>query len=138
MFADEPIGGPAEGEGKAEQVVAQPASRRVENICEHYVHGVLSSDWAGAQHGEAELHGENKVRGEQEESVVDGVWGGGELVGDGCEAAAYEGGGGGGVGGASEEGEEVSGRAAGQGISHGCFGNVWMGFVQMNTWDWIL
>lgn len=117
MFSDEPIWGPTERKRVAEEIVAQPPSRSVQDVGEHDVHRVLGSDWAGAEHREAELHCEHQVRREQKVGVVDCVRGVGELVGYGGESAAYEGGGGGGVGGATEEGEEVCGWAA-QGVSH--------------------
>ena len=62
VAADEAVGGAAEGECKAEQVVGETAGGGVEDVGEHDVHGVFGSDGAGAEHGEAELHGEDKIR----------------------------------------------------------------------------
>ena len=61
VAAYETVGGGTEGEGEAEEVVGEAAGGSVKDVGEHYVHGVLGADGAGAQHGEAELHGEDKV-----------------------------------------------------------------------------
>ena len=97
MAADEGVGGAAEGKGEAEEVVKEAAGGSVEDVGEHDVHGVFSTDGAGAEHGEAELHREDEVGGEEEVDGVDGEFGVGE-VGGGCrELIADEGGCGAGV-----------------------------------------
>ena len=73
MLADKAVGGGAEGEGKAEEIVKEAAGGGVENIGQHNVHGVLGADGAGAEHREAELHRKDKVRGEEEVRCVDGI-----------------------------------------------------------------
>ena len=117
VFSDEAVGGAAEGEGVAEEVVAEAAGRGVEDVGEHDVHGVLGADGAGAEHGEAELHGEDEVGGEEEVGGVDGEAGVEEAVVDGFELAADVLGGGGGVGRVgAEERRQLIGEAA-----HGFF-----------------
>ena len=97
VFANEAVGGGAEGEGEAEEVVEEAAGGGVEDVGEHDVHGVLGADGAGAEHGEAELHREDEVGGEEEVSVVDREGRVDELVVHGGEPVADEGGGGGSV-----------------------------------------
>lgn len=101
MFSDEAVGRRAEGEGEAEEVVEETSGGGVDDVREHNVHRVLGSDGAGAEHGEAELHREDEVRGEEEVSVVYRVRRVGEFAGDRFESPADEfcrGGCGGGVG----------------------------------------
>nr|GMD67820.1 hypothetical protein CR513_44452 [Ipomoea batatas] len=61
VVADEAVGvaAGAEGEGEAEEVVEEATGGGVEDVGEHDVHSVLGADGAGAEHGEAELHGED-------------------------------------------------------------------------------
>ena len=109
MLTDEAIGGRAEGECKAEEVVEEAAGGGVEDIGEHDIHGVFGANGAGTEHGEAKLHGEDEISGEKEVSVVDGIIGVGELVVDVGEFIADEGSGGGGVG--AQELSQLVGRA---------------------------
>ncbi|KAG5127205.1 hypothetical protein JHK82_028040 [Glycine max] len=97
MFTDEAVGGGAESEGEAEEVVEEAAGGSVQDVGEHDVHGVLGADGAGAEHGEAELHRKNEVGGKEEVGVVDGEGRVDELAVHGGKLAADKGGGGGGV-----------------------------------------
>ncbi|GJN02377.1 hypothetical protein PR202_ga19720 [Eleusine coracana subsp. coracana] len=65
LLPDEAVGGGAEGEGEAEEVVEERARRRVQHVGQHDVHRVLGADGPRAEHGETELHGEHKVGGEE-------------------------------------------------------------------------
>lgn len=101
MFPDESIGRSSVGEGEAEEVIEETSGGGVDDIGEHYVHGVFGADGSGAEHGESELHSEDEVSGEEEVGVVDGVSRVGEFPGDCVESPADEFGGGfcgGGVG----------------------------------------
>lgn len=98
VAADEAVGRGTEGEGEAEEVVEEAAGGGVEDVGEHDVHGVLGADGTGAEHGEAELHREDEVGGEQEVCVVHREGRVGELVVDGGQLVADEVGGGGCVG----------------------------------------
>ena len=116
VAADEAVGGCAEGEGEAEEVVEEATGGRVQDVGEHDVHGVLGADGAGAEHGEAELHGEDEVCGEEEVGVVHREGGVGELVANGGELVADEVGGCEGVGGVGAEVlRQLRRRAIGQG-----------------------
>ena len=75
VLADEAVGGGAEGEGKAKEIVEEASGGGIENVGEHDVHGVLGADGAGAEHREAELHYEDEVRGEEQVRRVDGAAG---------------------------------------------------------------
>lgn len=44
VFPDEAVGGGAEGEGEAEEVVEDAAGGGVEHVGEHDVHGVFRTD----------------------------------------------------------------------------------------------
>ncbi|KAM3388167.1 hypothetical protein ACQJBY_010748 [Aegilops geniculata] len=80
VLPDEAVGGRAEGEGEAEEVVEERAGGGVEHVGEHDVHGVLGPDGAGAEHGEAELHGEDEVGREEQVGGVHRRRGVGEPV----------------------------------------------------------
>ncbi|RDX75643.1 hypothetical protein CR513_44452, partial [Mucuna pruriens] len=56
VLPDETVGRGAESQGKSEQVEEDAAGGRVEDVGQHYVHGVLGSYGTGAEHGKAELH----------------------------------------------------------------------------------
>ncbi|GER55890.1 chaperone protein DnaJ [Striga asiatica] len=115
VAADEAVGGAAEGEGEAEEVVEEAASGRVEDVGEHDVHGVLGADGSGAEHGESQLHRKDKVRREEEVSRVNGEGRVREPIGDGGELAADVAGGSHGVGGvgAEERRERIGGAESG-------------------------
>ena len=90
MAANEAIGRGSEGKCVAEEVVEEASSGGVEDVGEHDVHGVFGADGAGAKHGEAELHREDEVGGEEKVGVIEGVFGVGEVVGDGGKLVADE------------------------------------------------
>lgn len=66
------IGTIAKGKSKAEEVIRDATYNGVNNVGEHYVHGVLCPDRAGTEHGKAELHYEDEVRRKEEVNGVDG------------------------------------------------------------------
>lgn len=61
MMANEAIRGCAEGEGEAKEVIRDGTGCSVEDVGEHDVHGVFGANGAGAEHGKAQLHGEDEV-----------------------------------------------------------------------------
>lgn len=66
-------GAVAEGKCEAEEVEGDASNDGVDDIGEHNVDGVLSSDRAGTEHGEADLHDEDEVGRKEEEDGVEGV-----------------------------------------------------------------
>ena len=98
VFTDEAIGGRAKGKSEAKEVVEKATGGGIEDIGEHNIHGVLGTNRASAEHGEAKLHGKDEISREKEVSIVDRIVGVGEIVGDGGESIAYERGGGRAVG----------------------------------------
>lgn len=59
VAADEAVGGCTEGESEAEEIVGESTGGSIKDVGEHDVHRVFGSNGAGAEHGEAELHGED-------------------------------------------------------------------------------
>lgn len=82
VAADEAVGRCTEGECESKEVVRDGSSSSVKDISKHDVHSVLGSDRAGTKHSETELHSKDKVGGEEEIRVVDGISCVGEFVGD--------------------------------------------------------
>ncbi|CAL5031088.1 unnamed protein product [Urochloa decumbens] len=72
LLPDEAVGGRAEGEGEAEEVVEERARGGVQHVGQHDVHGVLGADGPRAEHGEPELHREDEVGREEKVRGVHG------------------------------------------------------------------
>lgn len=66
MATDETVGRGSKGESEAEEIVEDAASGRVEDVGEHYVHGVLGPHGSRAEHREPQLHRKHEVGREEQ------------------------------------------------------------------------